>query len=273
MLSGEEIKSRMGRSITIDPFDPMDLRGAAYNLRVGPFVWMHPAPQRGAPALPLVPAQTVTGRYYVIPHGACISIMTRETLHVGLEVAGLFHAKVDMATKGFSQVSTTLDPGWIGPLLITMQNISGADLTLWEGETFVKVGFYRLRHATRIPHNNRPGRLDLLHSLGFQIPPEEAGHLDEVWRNNPAVLRRRFRESAAGRALLAETRSGRRRIEGILRRVGGPALVLIAASFPAWTSAVFQLTWGTTELAIFMTTALLIAYSVIGRRPNEDEER
>jgi deoxycytidine triphosphate deaminase len=50
--------------------------------------------------------------------------LTRESIWVSGSIAGTFHSKVRFVAEGFSHVSTTLDPGWQGQLLITVHNPS-----------------------------------------------------------------------------------------------------------------------------------------------------
>lgn len=58
---------------------------------------------------------------YIGPHDTVI-ILTREAVYVSNEIAGTFHSKVGIVTQGFGHISTTLDPCWQGPLLISLNN-------------------------------------------------------------------------------------------------------------------------------------------------------
>jgi len=192
MLTGEEILAALGKHIIIYPFDPDELRGSNYNLKVGRFVWLHPGPGAPSPVWPLEGVLTATGRRFDIPPGALVSVLTEEVVYVDDTVAGLFHSKVDMVTKGFSHISTTLDPCWIGPLLITMQNCSATTLALWQGETFVKLSFHRLSRPTKVRHNNPPGRADRLKEQGFRFPEGQEDFLYKPINYKLDALRRAF---------------------------------------------------------------------------------
>lgn len=200
MLTGEDILASLGKHIIIYPFDSKrGLRSSNYNLKVGKFVWLHPGPEESSSRqtlrLPLEGISTEAGRRYDIPPGALVSILTKEVVWVDNTVAGLFHSKVDMVTKGFSHISTTLDPGWKGPLLITMRNCSTVTLPLWEGETFVKLSFHRLSHPTKIGHNNPPGRSDRLLEQGLRFPEGYENFLDEPVNCDLEALKREFFDS------------------------------------------------------------------------------
>ena len=156
MLSGEQILNYLGNRIIIHPFDPEAIRGATYNLRVGDFVWVHRGsnkPEEQRDILPLAPSRAETGKRFDIPANSVVSLLTKEVLYVDNLIAGLFHSKVDMVTKGFSHVSTTLDPGWIGPLAITMRNQTEHTIPLWRNETFVKVSFFKLARPAFLTWN------------------------------------------------------------------------------------------------------------------------
>ena len=263
MLSGEEIRESLGESIIIHPFDPAKLRGACYNLRVGKYVWLHPyldvGGQQHASATPLAANAKDTGRLFIIPAGAIACILTEEIVGVDVTVAGLFHSKVDMASKGFSHVSTTLDPGWIGPLLITLRNERCEPLELWEHETFVKISFYRLSRPTAVKHNNPPGRADLIPKLGFELPPGQQDLFEEqreYWDRD--ALRQAFWSAEFGKQLSAERRAERERVvaeeaRAAADREAGAAQVAAAmrlAEVRRWRWAVFSIATVTFVLAI-----------------------
>jgi deoxycytidine triphosphate deaminase len=242
MLSGEDILASLGKHIIIYPFDPSQLRGSTYNLKVGKFVWLHPDPGTSGSVRPLEGVETPTGRRFDIPPGALVHILTEEVIYVDSTVAGLLHSKVDMVTKGFSHISTTLDPNWQGPLLITMQNCSSKTLALWQGETFVKLSFYRLSHPTKIQHNNPPGRSDRLRALGLQFPEGQENFLDEPINWNKDHLRKTFFESVGWREVQ------KRKLHRLRRFVGWSQWILIFALCILAISLVNGPSWMSTEV-------------------------
>lgn len=60
--------------------------------------------------------------YFKLKSGDTALALTRESIWVNGSIAGTFHSKVRFVAEGFSHVSTTLDPGWQGQLLITVNN-------------------------------------------------------------------------------------------------------------------------------------------------------
>lgn len=261
MLAGEEILDALGSTIIIHPFDRSALRGSSYNLKVGKFVWFHREPgQPAGPTLPVEWESTASGRRISIPPGTLVSALTKEVIRVDKTVAGIFHSKVDMVTKGFSHVSTKLDPEWIGPLLITIRNSSPHVLVLWEGETFVTLTFHRLRQATGVSHNNPPGRSDLLGKLSFVFPNGEENFLDAPVNCNLATLREEFLNSPGWKEL-QRVKGG---VEGKRRRmvILGLAIfgTLAAVSAPSWFPLAFGIALGDQGLVAALVAALGFLY-------------
>lgn len=96
-----------------------------------------------------------------------VLISTKEYLAVGKNVMGTFHSKVKLVSKGFGHISTTLDPGWNGPLLISLNNPTSRKLKLIisrDGKPlpFVTLVFYRLLTPSNKAHDNPPNRADVL---------------------------------------------------------------------------------------------------------------
>lgn len=243
MLRGEEIIGSLGKNIIIHPFNENQLRGTTYNLRVGKYVWLHATSSLDystqSKSLPLEGIPTPTGRRFDIPPGALVSIMTEEVVWVDNTVAGLFHSKVDMVTKGFSHISTTLDPGWIGPLLITMCNYSSRTLLLWQGETFVKLSFHKLSRPTQRKHNNPPGRGDRLGQEGFLLPSGHENFLDDQVNCIPSVLKEAFEASDAWQKLHKNRASASGRARGWMVFVLATLAFVISVTAPLWFERVF----------------------------------
>ena len=259
MLADEEILDALGKHIIIHPFDSDQLRGSNYNLKVGQFVWLHQDPvtpdSRGILLLPVNGVSTSTGRRFDIPPGALVSILTEEVVYVDNTVAGLLHSKVDMVTKGFSHISTTLDPVWIGPLLITMKNNSAADLRLWQGESFVKLSFHRLASPTKVVHSNPPGRGDLLGKQRLRLPEGHEDFLRRPVNCQPDALRQAFLASAAWKDIQNRRASAvDKRRRWITWSLASAALIAAVTS-PLWFRFAFGIRPGDEALAALLAAA------------------
>jgi deoxycytidine triphosphate deaminase len=133
ILSDSDIKNLLDKEIVIQPFDENSLTPIGYDLRVGEFVF---SLDRGL-------LRHSNGLYFIPPKNT-VQILTMESLWVSNKIAGTFHSMVSIASKGLSHISTTLDPGWYGPLLITLRNNTNSKIALEVGSSFVTLIFYRL---------------------------------------------------------------------------------------------------------------------------------
>jgi hypothetical protein len=70
---------------------------------------------------------------YVEPNDTVL-ILTQEEVWVSEQIAGTFHSKVGIVSSGFGHISTTLDPNWEGPLLISLNNPTRKRLKLIIGK-------------------------------------------------------------------------------------------------------------------------------------------
>lgn len=108
------------------------------------------------------------GKKYAIiaPHDTVL-VSTKEYVAVSKNIMGTFHSKVKIVSGGFGHISTTMDPGWKGPLLIALNNPTSKKLHLvlsdnGKPEPFVTLVFYRFCHSAYRQHDNPPYRTDIL---------------------------------------------------------------------------------------------------------------
>lgn len=83
-----------------------------------------------------------TSRYILVPAGHTISVETAEVLNLGFGIAALIKSKVRMVGQGFSHLSTTVDPGWVGPLLLTFTNQTAFPIRIPVGCRIATVVFF-----------------------------------------------------------------------------------------------------------------------------------
>jgi len=187
LLSDEDIKKEIGRSIIIHPFKEKNIRGASINLSVSNMAW-------------LKDGETIKSAYdnekeqVVIPGNSTVLIETNEILHVTKTIGGTFHSKVGIVAKGLGHIGTTLDPGWIGNCLITIHNHSKLEVRLGIGDTFISLKLFYVNTPSKFVNNNIHGRPEL---LGKNLTPEEKKFFDEDIRTNTMSLKEVFYGSLA----------------------------------------------------------------------------
>lgn len=160
LLTDTTIRKYLNRHIIIEPLDEEAITPVGYDLALGPFVYNV---NEGREIF------SVDGEFKIPPR-TTIFALTKELVWVSkYYVAGTFHSKVSFVSKGFSHVSTTLDPGWIGPLLISMTNNTDKPLYIERESKFVTLVFFKTSAPASRPHRRPFGRRDIITNLERQV--------------------------------------------------------------------------------------------------------
>ena len=115
--------------------------------------------------------------FFTIMGGDTALTLTYESIWVSRYIAGTFHAKVKNVSCGLGSISTTLDPGWQGQLLIAINNPNSFPIDVVIGSiekdkeinidnisfnSFITLCLYRLQSPSDINSDNDNARLQLL---------------------------------------------------------------------------------------------------------------
>lgn len=112
--------------------------------------------------------------FYLKPFETVL-VLTREAIWVSKFIGGTFHSKVSLVTKGLGHVSTTLDPGWSGQLLVPLNNPTKKKIKVVVArdknnekiyETFITLVLFRSQEAAlNLKTDNRSSRIELLEEI------------------------------------------------------------------------------------------------------------
>lgn len=119
-VSVEELKDLRERlqEIMIIPFHRRQLKGVGYDLTASDFIY-----SRKKGHLETI-YETPQERFiYISPHDT-VSILTYEYVKLDKRTTGNIVSRVSNVSQGLGHVSTTVDPGWSGMLLVSMHNAS-----------------------------------------------------------------------------------------------------------------------------------------------------
>jgi deoxycytidine triphosphate deaminase len=155
MLSDRDILKLRDKEIVIYPFVEKDLTPLGYNLNPSDFVVSLNSDE-------LVVQKD--GYFEIQPHDTVL-ILTKEAVWVSKKIAGTFHSKVGVVSDGFGHISTTLDPNWKGPLLISLNNPTDKVLKLSANKSFITLIFYKLRTPAKKDHDNKSSRIDIVKNI------------------------------------------------------------------------------------------------------------
>ena len=176
VFSDVDIRKALGKDIVIEPFTEESLTPIGYDFTVGEYVY---SLEHGL----LEPKDGV----FEIPPHSTIQILTRESLWVSGRIGGTFHSKVSLVSRGMSHISTTLDPGWYGPLLITLRNNMATSQSLKTTDAFVTLIFFSLTTPTTTKHFKPEFRKDILVSQLTRQTDQYISKIQQVL-GNPKIL-------------------------------------------------------------------------------------
>lgn len=131
----EERQNNPVKGIAINPFEEKYLTPVGYDLRVGVkgFSW------KNKREIDIEQEK----RIEIKPNDTVI-IETLESISISKEVGATIHAMVSKSViYGLSHISTTIDPGWTGKLLISIHNFRDSSVELRFRDSFCTVCFYR----------------------------------------------------------------------------------------------------------------------------------
>lgn len=102
--------------IIVAPFDSSKAKGIGYNFSLSEMIYSITQKR-------LVPIcrEAQETYFYLQPHDTVLAL-SYEYLKVDDYIAGDFHSRVRMTAQGVGSTSTTLDPGWKGMLLFSLNN-------------------------------------------------------------------------------------------------------------------------------------------------------
>lgn len=183
ILSDVDIARELGENILIFPYKNKNLNGASYNLTASHLAW------------DLSTKQSLYNQKdkIVIPPKTTALIQTYETVWGSKKIAGSYHSKVGLVSKGLGHISTTLDPDYLGTSLISVYNHNEKDdIQLVVGEdSFVTLVFYCVNTESLIGRgDNHPGgRIDILNQNGINPSNDEWRWLHQGFMNSTEALR------------------------------------------------------------------------------------
>ncbi|AFM27811.1 dCTP deaminase [Desulfomonile tiedjei] len=170
LLTDTSIARLLGKDIIIEPFSENCLMPMGYDLRVGDFVY----------ALDMRLLRPENG-VYTLPPRSTIQILTKESVWVSSRIGGTLHSRVSLVSKGLSHISTTVDPGWTGPLLITLRNTLDREFKLKKDDRLVTMVLYRTQRRAKGRHKKPDFLRDILiDQVKEQIQEEVDEYMERI---------------------------------------------------------------------------------------------
>lgn len=161
VLGNLSIARELNKNIFIYPLNTANIKGASLNLTASKNAWSLATKQ-----------SIVDGDKIVIPKHDTALIETEEIVHVTSKIAGSYHSKVTLVSKGLGHIGTTLDPQWCGHSLIAIHNETDDPVEIACNDTFVSLTFFYVKGKSNSASQNHSGRTDILDKLGISYPNE-----------------------------------------------------------------------------------------------------
>lgn len=166
VLSDEDIRrERENGTIRIEPFDEDSLTPVGYDLRVGAygFSW------KSRREIEI----DKDGKITIDPHDTVL-IEAYESVTLCKEFSGTIHSIVTVASsRGLAHVSSTIDPGWSGKMLIQVHNYRDIPMDLAYESIFCTACFYRMGTEAKKDHGRPPNRGDIKELLAEAVRQRE----------------------------------------------------------------------------------------------------
>ncbi|MGB3205860.1 MAG: hypothetical protein WBB28_12795 [Crinalium sp.] len=156
----EEIQARKTDAklgIAIKPFNPNYLTPVGYDLSIGikGFSWEKKSE---------IDIEN-EGKIEIEPNDTVV-VETLESISLSKQVGATIHSMATRAVlQGLSHISTTIDPGWNGKLLISFHNYKDTSVELRFKDSFCTVCFYRVESESQVSLGRPPDRVDLWQNL------------------------------------------------------------------------------------------------------------
>ena len=142
--------------------------------------------------------------FFELASGDTALALTQESIWVSGYIAGTFHSKVSFVAQGLGHISTTLDPGWNGQLLISINNPNKEDKRVVIGKknnrtneidysTFITLCLYKLCTPALKCSDNTFARFEIieriLRSKPCKLEDESICNRNETIANGIAELK------------------------------------------------------------------------------------
>lgn len=138
-------KGASGCSVLILNFDRTQLSGkgsnVSYDLRVGPKYRDHRREQ---------PRDLMPGGQISLEPGSAVIIQTEEEVHFPQCRFGYVVPKVRELQRGLSNTMSKVDPGYHGPLLVTLFNLGGQKVTVGRSDPFCTLVVHQVAEGAKL---------------------------------------------------------------------------------------------------------------------------
>src|ERR1051326_1589055 len=160
-LQGGAVLIREFDARQFDTSDPANQNSyVTYDLRVGPRIRYHSQEQPQD-------LLEIGKSSFLLRAKEAVIIQTEEYVHFPRSIFGHIVPKVSLLHKGISNTSSKVDPGYEGPLYITVFNLGKEAVELYRGDPFCCLYLLSLSHIDESVHYNKHIKMTLSRRIDY----------------------------------------------------------------------------------------------------------
>jgi dCTP deaminase len=148
--SGEKLEERLAGDQLVVPFTASQIDCAAYQLRLGPEIYVSPASEATEPNQVTIRRLVDDGEAFTIPSGQFAFLMTAETIKVPNDAIAFISVRAKVKFRGLVNVSGFhVDPGYAGRLIFSVFNAGPAPVHLRHGDPLFLIWYADLDRTSK----------------------------------------------------------------------------------------------------------------------------
>jgi deoxycytidine triphosphate deaminase len=157
LLSDRDIKDAVRRGYLFEQsgFSESNAKYASYEIRVG---HQYEILKFEGDDVVHVPKELADGGSIDIPPGSTFLIVAEEIFRLPTNIFAKVTTVGQVFASGLAAENTFADPGYTGPLYITLTNVSSRILSLKQGDPLARVEFHKFQHIPEKTHVGFKGR-------------------------------------------------------------------------------------------------------------------
>jgi deoxycytidine triphosphate deaminase len=133
-------KAALVTNLQVAQLNSSKTSNVSYDLRVGPKYRPYTDPKE---------ADLSEGQHIRLRPGDAVLIQTEESVHLPKYLFGYVVPKVGLLQKGITNTLSKVDPGYHGPLIVTLFNLGTTDQKVAHGDPFCALILHRVDEGSR----------------------------------------------------------------------------------------------------------------------------
>ena len=191
ILSDRTIINKLGNGILFYPLRPESIRSCSLCLTASRYAYS--LTDRKQIQI------SIDADYFIIKPKDTVLVWTSEAIWLNNKLGGSIHSTVGLVSQGIGHIGTRINPNWIGPLCIALNNLSNNEVRIYI-ENAKRPMAYVIIHQLSWPadpkkdiNKDQFARLDVLRDLpNTQLIKDHFADKETQWMTNIDSLKRKM---------------------------------------------------------------------------------